>query len=280
MTKRVLVFNVPIDASSFSEVLARIDFFISQKRPCQIITVNAEFLVHSQADDDFLAILKSSDLNTADGIGVLWAATYLSQPLNWPRFKKMQSLCQIVSTGLSVIFKPRRLRRLIPEKISGVDLFWKVSELAAEKQYPVYLLGGFDDTPQLVVANLLAKFENLNIVGSYGGSPQETGLAEKISAVKPAILFVAYGPVAQEKWIAENLLKLGVPVVIGLGGTFDYVAGKKPLAPNFLRHIGLEWAFRLITQPYRLFRVIKAVPVFIRMAFRYKYFADENSVEK
>jgi N-acetylglucosaminyldiphosphoundecaprenol N-acetyl-beta-D-mannosaminyltransferase len=103
------------------------------------------------------------------------------------------------------------------------------------------------------------------IAGCYAGSPRpedEPAIHERILAAKPDILLVAYGAPAQELWIARNQPLLGVPAAIGVGGTFDYLAGHVPRAPRWMRRLGLEWLFRLIRQPWRWRRIWTAVVSF------------------
>lgn len=267
---RISVFDIPIDALPVKEIVERARILIEKRIPSQIVTVNAEFLVAAENDDSFRAILKSSALNTADGFGVLWAAKFLSLPLTWRGLEPLQALFQIFTSGWLSLASFRYVRSVIPEKASGVELAWKLCELAQRQSYSVFFLGGFGKTSALVEKAVKAKLPALRAAGSHSGSPDEPQLLEKLRSAKPDILLVAFGPVRQEKWIAENLKKLEIPLVMGVGGTFDYIAGKKPLAPRFLREIGLEWAFRLITQPYRLKRVFTAVPFFITYVFRCK----------
>jgi N-acetylglucosaminyldiphosphoundecaprenol N-acetyl-beta-D-mannosaminyltransferase len=85
------------------------------------------------------------------------------------------------------------------------------------------------------------------------------------------ILLIAYSPPKQEQWLYENIQKLNVKMAMGLGGTFDYIAGKQVLPPNFMHQMGLEWLWRLITQPWRIKRIWNAVPVFIWKIYKYKY---------
>ncbi len=271
MSSRITILGVPIDNLSEKQVVEKIDQFVAEKKPRQVITVNAEFLVAAQHDIGFREILHRSVLNTPDGIGVLWAAKYLSLSLTASKFwQRAQAFWQATYTGLAVFFAPAYIRSVIAEKVSGTDLIWSVSNLAEGRGYSIFLLGGFGDTPQLVGRVLNSKFPKLKIVGAHSGSPEENGVIDLIKSCRPDILFVAFGPVRQEKWIAQSLEKLAVPVVIGLGGTFDYLADKRPFAPHFLRYRGLEWAFRLVTQPKRLFRVFRAVPVFSRLVYRFK----------
>ena len=265
------VLGVKINNLKRTQVLEKIKQFVTSQKPHQIVTVNAEFLVAAQNDPGFRMILHTADLNTADGMGVLWAAKYLTLPItDLPLIKWLQSIWQLIYTGLAVVFYPSYIKTVIVEKISGTDLIWDIAALAEREGYRLFLLGGYENTPELVKEKLLQKYPRLKIAGLYSGRPEEEGIVEKINQTKPDILLVAFGPVRQEKWIAENLQKLRISAAIGLGGTFDYLAGKKPLAPHFLRSRGLEWAFRLITQPYRIKRIYTAVIVFPWYCLLYK----------
>jgi len=101
---------------------------------------------------------------------------------------------------------------------------------------------------------LTQKYPNLQIVGTYAGSPrpeEEDEIVGLVRAAHPDALFVAYGAPAQDLWIARNLHRLGVPVCMGVGGTFDFIAGVVPRAPDWVQRLGLEWSYRLLRQPWR-----------------------------
>jgi len=271
MLESVKVLGVDIDNLDSDEILGKMESFIRDKRVQQIVTVNTEFLVASQKDQRFRAILSKSSINTADSVGVLWAAKFLSLPLiTYPILDFLQALWQTLYTGLSIVFYPSYIRSVLKEKNSGSELIWKIAEKAAQNGFKIFLLGGYGDTPKIVEDRLREKFASLQVVGANSWDPDKEGIIEKIKARKPDILMVAYGSIKQEKWIEQNQQNLGIPVAIGLGGTFDYMAGKRPSPPQILRDIGLEWAFRLVTQPYRLKRIITAVPVFIWLTIQYK----------
>ena len=118
---------------------------------------------------------------------------------------------------------------------------------------------------------LQRKYPGLRIAGCYAGSPrrdEEPAIRARIIAAQPTVLLVAYGHPAQDLWIARNQPLLRVPVAIGVGGVFDYLAGEAPRAPAWMRRIGLEWLYRLIRQPQRWRRILVAVPLFLWAALR------------
>jgi len=259
--EKIQVFGVTLSNLTRESARIRIRQMLTSGIKQQLaITVNAEFLVEAQRNPKFRAVLKESALSTADGIGVLWLAKYLSlKTYNIVAIKWIHAVWQLIYTELAIIFAPDFIRSVIREKIPGTELVWDIAEAAEDLGLSVFLAGGWGDTPELAASRMHKKFPTLKIAGTFSGKPEDSGLIEKISSTKPDILLVAFGPVRQEMWLYHNLKKTDVLLGIGLGGTFDYIAGKKPLAPRFLRYIGLEWAFRLVTQPYRIKRIFRAV---------------------
>ncbi|GAB4546500.1 MAG: WecB/TagA/CpsF family glycosyltransferase [Anaerolineae bacterium] len=221
-----------MDAVTFDQALACIEDFIAAGRPRQIVTVNPEFVMAAQSDAGFRQIINSSALALPDGVGVCWAS--------------------------------RRLGRPLPERIPGVDLVERLAALSAERGYRLFFLGAMPGVADKAVQMLGKRYPGLVLAGIYSGSPRPEDLdtiLDRVRAAHPHILFVAYGAPVQDYWIARNMERLGVPVCIGVGGTFDYLAGVHPRAPRWLRRLGLEWLHRLLTQPWRWRRML-ALPRF------------------
>jgi len=150
----------------------------------------------------------------------------------------------------------------VGERVTGTDLMIKLCGLAAEKGYSVFLLGGRNGVAKEAAKRLKERFVNLNIVGTYEGDPSRNFQFSEID-----LLFVAYGAPKQEKWIAKNLSKIPVRVAMGVGGAFDFIAGKKKRAPAVLRRLGLEWFWRLIQEPQRFPRILNATIKFPLLVF-------------
>ncbi len=251
---KIDVLGVKINSDDKNTILFMIKKLLGERQKIFITTPYSEMLVAAQKDKKFCDILNSSTFALPDGIGVLWAAHYL-------KYRKF------LPGLLSIIFRPRTIRDPIPDKISGSDFVWDLTRLAEDRGYSVFLLGGFGDTPQLVAKKFQKKFPNLKIAGAYSGlsfaekagSEMTEKAIQAISKSQADFLFVALGPIRQEKWIYENLSNLSVKLAIGLGGTFDYLAGKRVLAPQIWASSGLEWLWRLITQPWRIWRVSRGV---------------------
>jgi len=226
-----------VDAVTFDQALACIEGFIADGRPHQIVTVNPEFVIAAQSDAEFRRIINVSALALPDGVGVWWASRHLGRP--------------------------------VPERIPGVDLVERLAALSAQRGYRIFFLGAMPGVADKAVEMLEACYPGLVVAGSYGGSPrlaEERDIVDRVRAAGPHVLFVAYGAPAQDRWIARNMHRLGVPVCIGVGGSFDYIAGVRPRAPHWLRGVGLEWLHRLITQPWRWRRML-ALPRFAWAVF-------------
>ncbi|WP_245863279.1 WecB/TagA/CpsF family glycosyltransferase [Candidatus Viridilinea mediisalina] len=223
-----------IDAVTEAEAVARIAALLEAGGVHQICTVNPEFVIEAGRNPEFAAVLARATLCTPDGVGLLLAARYLGQPLRG--------------------------------RVTGVELTRRLAALAAQRGYRIFLLGAAPGVAEAAAQVLAREAPGLLVAGCYAGSPtprHEPFLQQMIRAARPDILLVAYGHPRQDLWIARNQERLGVPIAIGVGGTFDYLAGTVPRAPRWLRRLGLEWLHRLAHQPQRLPRIIDAVPRFI-----------------
>jgi N-acetylglucosaminyldiphosphoundecaprenol N-acetyl-beta-D-mannosaminyltransferase len=245
------------------------------KKKLTFVTPNPEFLVLANKNDTFREILNRADLASADGIGVMIAGKILGKPLK-ERFTGVdvvKSLCSEVSEkpitvgflggGDGVAEKTAEcLRKMYPGlKVGFVGKEWPKGDIGARQ-------------PRVSGDVRLQNFKNqsLNSV-SLSKSRQQTGAQPTFNSPENGlpratenyfreesrpvdILFVAFGGPKQEFWIAENLSMLPVKIAIGVGGAFDYLSGKIPRAPKFIRDIGMEWLFRLIIQPWRIKRQV------------------------
>ncbi len=272
---KIDLLGISIDNLTKRQVLENIESRLKAVGSIFIVTPYSESIVAAQKDEEFRKILNSADFALPDGIGILWAAKFLHKPSSpgegrrWRRGRS-GTLWELLISLSAIIFNPSYIRSPIPEKISGSEFVWELTELAAKNNYSIFLLGGFNDTPEKAAQALKEKFPNLKIAGFSNASPpsaaggegeSERGsdVAEKINDSRTDFLLVALGPIRQEKWICKNLPNLRVKLAIGLGGTFDYLAGKRPYRGQFWASRGLEWLWRLLTQPWRLRRVFKGV---------------------
>ena len=146
----------------------------------------------------------------------------------------------------------------VAERVSGVDLVARICERAADKGYAVFLLGALPGVAEDAARSLQSRCTGLRIVGTRDGyfSPEdEPKVVQEIAEAKPDILFVGLGAPRQEKWISRHMEALQVPVAIGVGGTFDVLAGRAKRAPEWMQRAGLEWLYRLLREPSRLPRM-------------------------
>jgi N-acetylglucosaminyldiphosphoundecaprenol N-acetyl-beta-D-mannosaminyltransferase len=233
------ILNVKIHALTNAQTLALIEEFIASGQPHQLVTVNPEFVIEAQYDEEFRQIINNAALALPDGIGLLKAARFLK------------------TTPL-------------PERVPGSSLVVRLAELSHKKGYRLYFLGAQEGVAEKAVEKLKARYPKLKVVGCYAGSPaneENEAIVQRILPTRPDILLVAYGAPKQDKWIAGNLQRLQIPVCLGVGGSFDFVAGATKRAPMWAQRLGLEWLHRLIMQPWRWRRVWNAVPRFSWLVF-------------
>lgn len=270
--EKIDVAGLNISRISKTELLHKILVRLQNSEKTFITTPYSEFLYHSLLHPKDEQILNNSDFAVADGIAVLWTAKFLSVPITTKNYlgKILQTFWQAFWTLSLILLKPSAIKKIIPEKIVGAELIWDLAKLASENNFSVFLLGGFKDTPNLAGKKLQEKFPKLKIAGFSNKNPEDPLVYEEIKKASPDLLFVAYGPIKQERWIAHNLPNLPVKLAIGIGGTLDYLAGIKPLPPKFIRYTGLEWLWRLFTQPKRFRRIINATFGLVFSLIRYK----------
>lgn len=230
-----------------------------------ICTPNPEIIIKAQKDKDLNKILnQTSSLNITDGIGLVWAAKYLNTK---PVFDKYISyLYFMIVWFLSIIFMPIYTRfgnRPIKARVSGSDFIWDMAEYASKNHLEIFFVGGEPTVAERCSLKLQTDLPDLRVAGVHSGSIEDT--EEIVGAIKKSkadILFVAYGAPKQEKWLAANLRQTGCRIGMGVGGSFDFVAGIKPRAPIWVQKLGFEWFFRLIIEPRRIVRQM-AIPKFM-----------------
>ncbi len=259
--------GVEVDSLTKSEALKTIEEFLNAASPHLAVTVYSEFIVFAKRNPDYRKVLNSADLSLADGFGILWAAKYLSLPRsNW-----LVELIRLKLTLVRALFDKAYFKTIIPEVITGSRLIWDIAKLAAERGYSMALVGGADSVAAQTGYELKLKFPNLKVnLALSGGVPFDSKTVREIADSNSDILLIAYSPPRQETWLAENLQQLNVKFAMGVGGTFDYIAGKRLPSPDLIHRLGLEWLWRLITQPWRVKRIWNAVPVFVWTIYKYK----------
>ncbi len=274
--EKVDILGVKISKLTVNQVQQEISNFLIEDGKKYISTVNPEFIMASLEDNDFKQILNNSDLAMPDGIGMLWAAKYLTwkSKIKNNFLLRLNENYRILISGLSLIFYPKFCRSVLQERISGVDLMWEIAKICEHKNCSIFFLGGFDKVGEKSAKEMKAVYPNLEIAGVYEGSYQDADdyvIQELINKSHADIVFVAFGQVKQEKWIVRNWPNLSsIKLAMGVGGSFDFIAGKAKRAPRFFQKIGLEWLWRVILQPQRIGRIITATFRFVRQVYKYK----------
>lgn len=263
--KRVKVLDVQIDCIRTDEAISKIDELMNKYAHSIITTTNTEFIMQAYRSSIFRDILNNdSRLNIPDGIGVLWAARFDAVKTPSNKYLAYPYLTLIWLFFIILIpFTRKFFRNPIPEKISGADFIWPLCRLASEKKYRVFLLGGAPTIAERTALKLQTEIVDLRISGMYSGKASE--IDEIVAAVnksKADILLVAFGAPKQEIWLKNNLKKTCCKLGVGLGGTFDFIAGANTRAPLMIQRCGLEWLFRLVLQPSRIKRQIN-IPIFM-----------------
>ena len=242
---RINICGVEIDQYNFDEVLERIvNHAVAGRSPEYVVTPNAMHILSLQTDAPFREIYRQAFLVVPDGVSLLWSAKFLNTPLNG--------------------------------RVNGTDLFEQLCAVAVGTGLKVFLLGGRAGAADTAKAILEARYPGLKIVGThcppYGFEAQSAELAlinAKIKAANPDLLFVGLGAPKQEKWIAANYQELAVPISVGIGVSFELVANMVSRAPVWMQRTGLEWLFRLIVEPSRLWkRYVIGNPLFILLVLK------------
>jgi N-acetylglucosaminyldiphosphoundecaprenol N-acetyl-beta-D-mannosaminyltransferase len=254
------IFDVPLFCGDKPTVLRLIDeSILSGRKKFRIATVNPEFIMLSLRDEDFHQLLKKTDLNVIDGIGLIWANEIDKRYVISRRgfFRKFFGGLKIGAK----ILHGRYNERLV----SGSDLIVDLNRLAAEKSLKIFFLGGFENRAEKTANYFKLKFDlKPEQLCWCSGDPEFTNeeILEKINRFKPDILFVAYAMKKQEFWITQNKNHLDAGVMVGVGRSFDYYSGNLKRAPQVWRRIGMEWLYSLIKEPKRWRRQL-ALPKFV-----------------
>lgn len=233
----ISILGVEIDDVTEGDALDILVRFIERGEPHRVVTPNPEIVMLSQGDPGYRALLNSSDLRVPDGIGLLLASAAQGD----------------------------RLR----EHVRATDLVLRLASISALRGWRWFLLGAEPGVAEEAGRRLTERFPGLQVAGALPGSPDPASDLELRDAIRAAapvdVLLVAYGAPKQERWIARNQAAVGVPVQIGVGGILDFFSGRVPRAPEWVRLMELEWAFRLLNQPCRWRRQL-ALPAFAALA--------------
>lgn len=219
------LFGIPVQVAMMPDVLKLIDEAISSRSSLDIGVVNAAKIVNMRKNPELADAVLSSDVIFADGMSVVWASRLLGDPL--------------------------------PERIAGIDLMHEIMRQGQEKKYRVYCLGAKQEVLDAVCEIFATEYPGTVVVGShhgYFGADDEEAIATSIRDANADALFVAITSPKKEQFMARWSELMNVPVVHGVGGSFDVVAGIVERAPESWQRLGLEWLYRVKQEPRRLWK--------------------------
>ncbi|MAC40474.1 MAG: glycosyltransferase [Pelagibacterales bacterium] len=226
MSKKINFLNIPLDVLTMDETINKIDeaiFFDKQIHHC---VINAGKVVQIHKDKFLRQSVLESDLINADGMSIVWAAKYLGYN--------------------------------IPERVAGIDLMEKLVELSHKKKYKCFFFGAKENIVKKLVNDYSIKYSKDLIAGyrnGYYNKSEEFEIVKKIQKSNANILFVAMTSPKKENFLYKYKVDLrGINFIMGVGGSFDVISGKINRAPRFMQYIGLEWFYRLVQEPIRLWR--------------------------
>jgi N-acetylglucosaminyldiphosphoundecaprenol N-acetyl-beta-D-mannosaminyltransferase len=229
----IAILGVPFDNVTTTDTLQLIGEMIASRQPHYLATANVDFVVQAQEDTELRRILLDAHLVVADGMPLVWASRWLGNPL--------------------------------PERVTGSGMTPLLLALAEERGWRVFLLGGTEQSVAQALAKTRAKHPKLQVDGysppfgrlvdaKHDDPMNNKEILSRLREARPDILLVAFGCPKQERWIYAHYRNLSIPVSIGVGATIDFLAGTMRRAPLWMQKTGLEWVFRMLQEPRRLFR--------------------------
>ena len=245
---RINILNCPIDKLTMERTLNKIDESIKNKAHLHHVVVNAAKLVHMQKDKELYDSVVNSDIINADGQAVVWASKILGQPL--------------------------------PERVAGIDLMQNLVKLAYEKNYKVFFFGAKEEVVKGVVDIYSNKYNPDIIAGyrnGYFSKEEEKEIAKQISESGADILFVAISSPTKEIFLNKYKDIINTPFIMGVGGSFDVVSGKVERAPVWMQNAGLEWFYRFLQEPQRMWkRYLYTNSMFLWLVLKEKFIKKVN----
>ncbi|WJE15289.1 WecB/TagA/CpsF family glycosyltransferase [Halobacillus sp. ACCC02827] len=230
--------GVDVSSHSYNDLKRNVLADIENKKQSFVVAINPEKILKAQEDVDLKNLLNKATYQIPDGVGVL-----IASKLN---------------------------KGSIKERVTGIDMLMTLCGLAQENDKSVFLYGAKPGIAEEAKDKLIEEFPGLNVAGVIDGyEKDEQKIIETINAAKPDILFVALGSPRQEYWIVENMDKLDVSIFQGVGGSFDVLSGRIKRAPAVFQRFGLEWLYRLISEPWRIKRQIR-LPLFLLKVWKAK----------
>ncbi len=236
----VPIFGIRVSKVDMAATVSFLTEAVHTREPHQVITANPIMVMAALENPAYMEIMKSAELVVPDGTGVVWAAGYCREP--------------------------------VAERVAGFDLLHELLRQGERYSWKVYLLGSTPEVIQETARRLQLQYPGIIIAGYRDGffKPEEDEkVVEGIVAARPDLLFVARGADSQEPWIAKYKSQLAVPIMMGVGGSFDVISGKSRRAPKLFQSLRAEWLYRLLKEPTRYKRML-ALPKFAVKVLREK----------
>jgi N-acetylglucosaminyldiphosphoundecaprenol N-acetyl-beta-D-mannosaminyltransferase len=241
----VSIYGIPFSKLNMKDTVALLENEIISGHSIQLITANPIMVMMALENDTFMSVMKQADLITPDGTGIVWAANYTGNP--------------------------------VAERVTGFELLHELMRVGEVRRWKVFLLGAALDVVQVAAEQLRQQYPLVRIVGvrdGFFGEAEDDAVVQTIREAAPDILFVARGPDTQEPWIAKHRHRLQVPLMMGVGGSFDVISGRSKRAPLWVQRLRLEWLYRLLREPKRCSRML-ALP-----KFAWKVLRDKDKITK
>jgi N-acetylglucosaminyldiphosphoundecaprenol N-acetyl-beta-D-mannosaminyltransferase len=222
-TGRVDLFGVPVDALTMDETVDRIRAWVASGDPHQHVVLNAAKVVELERSPALADVIRRCDLVSPDGVSVVWASRLLGRPL--------------------------------PERVNGTDLMERLVATAANDGHTVFFLGARSEVVTRTVEAFRDRHPALKVAGYHHGYwTDDQEIIRIVRIAKPDLLFIGIPSPRKEFWLSAHLRELGVPFAMGVGGSFDVMAGIHRRAPHWACDHGLEWLWRLAQEPRRMWR--------------------------
>lgn len=230
------ILGVRVDRVNLEQALGVMEDFISSGHPHLVVTLGTEMVMAARRDPGLTALINGAELVVPDTVGILWAAKRQGTPL--------------------------------PQRLAGIDLIQALAQRAAHKGWKLYLLGGRPGVAEDAARRLCGLYPGLEVAGvQHGYFDDDAMVVDDIRRASPRILLLALGFPKQEQWFQKHREALGVPLAMGVGGSFDVLAGRVARAPGWMIGLGLEWLYRLLRHPQRAIRML-ALPRFVAAVWK------------
>jgi N-acetylglucosaminyldiphosphoundecaprenol N-acetyl-beta-D-mannosaminyltransferase len=239
-TSFVSFYGIRVSKLNMQQTVEKLTQAIANRQPIQVITANPIMLMTALDQPEYMAMMQRAELIVPDGAGLVWAASYVGEP--------------------------------VAEKVAGIDLMHELFAIGEVKGWRIFLLGASPEIIQVTAGKLKSRYPQLQLVGvrdGYFKADENEAVVNQIREAAPDILLVGRSADKQEPWIDRYKDDLGVPIMMGIGGSFDVLSGKLKRAPKIFISLRLEWFYRLLQEPWRYRRML-LLPKFVVKVIRDK----------